>query len=347
MAAACGQSAHRVRGRAYPAGQSRSHPAELRLDGAAAAVVLDDGTPLAECPRAALKVEPRLGATPRRMVLPDGTLFETDDHATVGAAFGRSGWSLVHAAERFHPRLVLVVAAVVASAWALWRYGLDLIAAAAVAMTPAPAIDAIDGGTLRTIDLAIAQPSTLPADARALSRAIFARLLASLDPEVRAAHDFRLEFRDLPGFGPNAVALPGGTVILTDELVRLFPDADVQAGVLAHEIGHVVEQHGLHQLYRSLGIAVLVALLAGDTVPLVEDIVLEGNVLLSLTFSRRSEAEADTFGVALAQRAGYDPAGLIRFFDYIEDNFGDAPSWLSSHPASGERSDAIRRQIGQ
>ncbi|MCX7646900.1 MAG: M48 family metallopeptidase [Rhodobacteraceae bacterium] len=335
-----------LRGRAIPAGSSRVHAAALHLSPDTAALVLDDGARLRECPRAALRVEPRLGAAARRIVLPDGTLFETDDHAAVESAFGRDGWSLVHAAERFRPRLVLVLLAIVGILWALWRYGLDLMAAAALALTPAAAIDAIDAGMRDTLDLTLAAPTSLPPAGRARAEAVFARLLAQLDPQTRAAHDFRLEFRALPGMGPNALALPGGTVILSDELVTMFPSDDVLAGVLAHEIGHVVAQHGLRQLYRSAGIAVLVALLAGDTVPIVEDIVLEGNVLLSLPFSRRSEAEADAFGVALAAKAGFAPAGLITFFDAIGARAGEGPSWLSTHPASQARSDAIRELIG-
>lgn len=346
MGATYGQTAAVMRGRAFAPGQSRVHEAELRLSGETATVVLADGTPLSACPRAALTVEPRLGAMARRAVLPDGTLFESDDHDGFDAVLGRDHWSAIHAAEKFHPRLVLVVAAIVATAWALWRWGLDLVAAAALALTPAPMIDAIDAGSLQTLDLSLAEPSGLPLEDKARAEAIFARLLAALDPEMRAEHDFRLEFRDLPGMGPNALALPGGTVVLTDELVETFPSEDVQAGVLAHEIGHVVDQHGLRQLYRSLGIAVLVALLAGDTVPVVEDIVLEGNVFLSLTFSRRSEAEADAFGVELTREAGFDPAGLLTFFDHIADTYGDAPSWLSSHPSSAERQEAIRALIG-
>lgn len=347
MGEAGGADGVTIRGRAIPAGASRVRDAALHLSADAAALVLGDGARLLECPRASLRAEPRLGTAPRRIVLPDGTLFETDDHAAVEAAFGRDGWSLVHAAERFHPRLALVLLVILGAVWVLWRHGLDLVAAAAVALTPAAAVDAIDAGVRDTLDLTLAAPTGLPPAEQARAEAVFARLLAALDPQTRAAHAFRLEFRVLPGMGPNAVALPGGTVILSDELLTLFPDEDVIGGVLAHEIGHVVEQHGLRQLYRSLGIAVLVALLAGDTVPIVEDIVLEGNVLLSLPFSRRSETEADAFGVDLAREAGFDPAGLLAFFDHLADVHGDAPSWLSTHPASAERQAAIRALIGE
>jgi Zn-dependent protease with chaperone function len=342
-----GERPSEIAGRALPAGTSRILPAVLRVAPAGAALTLADGAVIAECPRAALRAEPRLGTGPRRVAFPDGTLFETNDHPAIDAVFGRDGWSLIHAAERFHPRLALAIVAIAGAAWMIWRHSLDLLAAVAVALTPAAVVDAVDAGIRDSIDLALAAPSALDAAEQARAGAVFARLLAGLESEMRGAHDFRLEFRALPGMGPNALALPGGTVILSDELVAMFPSEDVLAGVLAHEIGHVVKQHGLRQLYRSLGLAVLVALLAGDTAPIIEDVVLEGNVLLSLPFSRRSESEADAFGVALAARAGYDPAGLIAFFDKLAETRADGPSWLSTHPSSRARSEAIRDLIGR
>lgn len=335
-----------ISGRAYRPNSSRAELAELRVAADAARLLAEDGEVLAELPRAALRFEPRLGSAPRRATLPDGTLFETADHAAVAGLSGRGGEAL-HGLERFHPRLALALAGIVLAGWLIWRFGLDLMAAAAVALTPAPMIDAIDRGTLQTLDLTLAEPSTASEIERRALQTTFEALLAALDPGARAATDFRLEFRDMPGLGPNAVALPGGTVVVTDALLRQFPSPDVRAGVLAHEIGHIVGRHGLRKVYRSLGVAVLIALLAGDTVPIVEDIVLEGNVLISLSHSRRSERAADAFGVDLARRAGFDPAGLIEFFEWVAAEIGDSSGWLSTHPSSAERMQTLRRLTGR
>ncbi len=342
MGATYGQTSAIIQGRAFPPMQSRSITAQMRMDGITVKVIAEDGAIICTCPRQSVRFDDPIGSAPRRATLPDGTLFETTDHKTVESAFGDTPGSIIHKLERLHPRMVGFIAVAIAATWVIWRYGLDILAAGALAITPPQVVDAIDAGTLQTIDFVIAVPTQSTAEERAIAQGVFDTLLATLDEDVRAAHDFRLEFRAMPGLGPNALALPGGTVIMTDEFMRLFPSEDIQAGVLAHEIGHVVEQHGLRQLYRSVGIAVLVALIAGDTVPIVEEILLEGNVLLSLTFSRRSENEADEFGVDLAQQAGYDPAGLITFFDWLQDEMGDTSSWLSTHPSSAERVDRLR-----
>lgn len=336
-----------IKGRAFQPGKSRAVKAELRISGGSGEIVGPDNQQLAHFMRPDLKFEAPIGSAARRATLSDGTLFETDDHEAVQDLTGKNHGSTLHWLEGFHPRLILVLAGCIAGVWFIWRYGLDIIAAAAVAMTPAPVAEAIDTGILQSLDYAFAAPSTISVEEQERTREIFTRLLAELDPEEREKFDFQLEFRAMDGLGPNAIALPNGTVIITDRLLELFTAEDLRAGVIGHELGHVVEQHGLRQLYRSLGIAVLVALLAGDTGPIVEDIVLEGNAVLALSFSRESERAADAFGVKITQKAGYNPEGLIQFFDYVASEYGDGSSWLSTHPSSSERVQEIRRMIAK
>ena len=83
-------------------------------------------------------------------------------------------------------------------------------------------------------------------------------------------------------------------------------------------------------------------MIAGDTGPILEYILLEGGVILSLQYSRRHEPSADQFGLRLTERAGYDPAGLITFFEALPDSGQEDSSWDSTHPASGARINAIR-----
>jgi len=334
-----------LEGQVFAPGQSRPVPARLEIDGTTARLVDDAGAVRATLPCADLRFEAPLGHAPRRATLPDGTLFETGDRAGVAALEGRTAGALLAAAERFHPRLALFVVATLAGAWAIWRWGLDLLVAVAIALTPTPVVTAIDGGTLGTLDRLILDPSqATPAD-RAAAQAVFDRLLAALPAETRAKHGFALDFRGMEGMGPNAFALPGGTVVLSDALLADFPDLDVIAGVLAHEIGHVVDQHGLRRLYRSVGAYVLITMILGDTGEIAGDILLEGSALLSLRFSREQESAADAFGVRLSRAAGYDPAGLIVFFAALAEAGGEPPVWLSTHPRSEDRLRALERLV--
>jgi Zn-dependent protease with chaperone function len=305
-----------------------------------------DDMVITSAPLAEITVDPRLGTAPRKLHFPDGALFETEDQDGIQALTGRTFGDGLHGWEAFHPRLIGVLGALVLSCFLLWRYGLDILVSAAIALTPPAVVDQIDRGTLKTIDFAMgAEETALKEAEQARIQKIFADLLAAMPADAVNAHEFTLQFRSMPRIGPNAFALPGGTVVMTDQFVDRFPQDDVLAGVLGHEVGHVVEEHGLRQMYRSLGLYILIGFLAGDTGPLLDELLLEGNLLLSLRFSREAEASADKFGVTLSDAAGYDPAGLSLFFEEMSKRSLGGTEWLSTHPSSGNRVQQIEGYI--
>lgn len=346
-----------VPGQAFaPNSSSRTHArlvtrAPVAGEGAGADdIVVDilspDDTVISGAPLSEVIVDPRLGTAPRKLHFPDGALFETTDHVGIQHLTGRTGGDALHGWETFHPRLIAVVGAVVLAGFLLWRYGLDLLVSAAIALTPPIVVEQIDRGTLQSIDLVMrAAPTKLPEDEQERVSKVFSDLLAAMREDQINDHDFELHFRSMPRIGPNAFALPGGTVIMTDEFIAKFPDENVLASVLGHEIGHVVEQHGLRQMYRSLGLYFLIGFLAGDTGPLLDEVLLEGNLLLSLSFSRAAEASADKFGVGLSDKAGYDPAGLNIFFSEMSKRGIETTRWLSTHPSSKDRVKQIEGYI--
>ena len=338
-----------IQGRFYAAGTSRMVASRIVLSTAGEdhlTVRGAEGDSLASAPLGQVDFSDRIGSAPRRLLFPDGSVFETDEHEAIAMLEGETRASRLHAWEAFHPRLVVVLLAGVAGVWALWRYGLDIMVAGAIAVTPAPLFGAMDAGTIQAIDATMASPTALPEEERSRIRAIFDDLVATLPADaIRDGQEYTLDFRSIPSVGPNAFAMPGGSIIMTDAFAEEFPEEDVLAGVLGHEIGHVVDDHGLKQVYRSLGIYVLVALMAGDTGPILEDILLEGNLLLSLSFSREKELEADAYGVELVRDAGYDPQGLAEFFRELIEMVGDDNDFRATHPSSSDRVERIEELI--
>lgn len=333
------------RGDAFAAGSSRRIAAHLAMtpDGGAVELVdSSDGKSLASAPLSAIRRERRLGSLPSTAEFPCGWRFQSHDHDAVDAILGTGGSGGLHGWEAYRPRLVLVVALTFVAAFAVWRWGLGALVAVAVALTPDVLPRAIDDGQIAAIDRIFAEPSGLDEDRKDRVRNVFDRLKAAA-PEPRFG-PYTLAFRSMPKIGPNALAMPGGTIVVTDQLVKAFPEPDTIAGVLGHEMAHVAETHGLKQVYRSLGTYLLVALIAGDVGPILEDMLLEGGLLLSLAYSRDHEREADRIGMTLAARAGYDPAALALFFARISAGKpGAGSSWLSTHPGAGERILEIRR----
>lgn len=297
---------------------------------------------VASAPMSGLEVDIPVGRAPRKLTFPNGALFETEDHVAIQGLVGQTHGDWLHRSERFHPRLIGVVVVLIGACYVIWRWGLDMMVTVAIALTPPIVVEQLDKGTLRTIDLTMgAKETALSQEDRERVRGVFDALVAALPPDVAQDHRFELQFRSMPRVGPNAFALPAGTVVMTDQFVTQFPQDNVLAGVLGHEIGHVVERHGLRQTYRALGIYVIVGLMAGETGPFVEEILLEGNLLLSFRFSRAHETAADRFGVALSKEAGFDPLGLSLFFADMAKRGGQPPEWLSTHPSSAKRVEQI------
>ncbi|WP_417249229.1 M48 family metallopeptidase [Celeribacter sp.] len=288
----------------------------------------------------------RLGGGPSIVTFADGTRFETEDVDGIMRMLGANSSDHLAAWESWHPRLIVFVAAICLAAFAIWKWGLDLLAVLAIALTPHWVVETIDSSNLDAIDRIMAEPSTLSPARQSEVREIFERVASHAPPAPYG--DYVLEFRAMERIGPNAFALPGGTMVITDALVTEFPDDDLIAGVLGHELAHVSEKHSLKQLYRSLSTYALISFIVGDVGPVIEDLVLEGGVLLSLSYSRAHEREADEIGVRTARAAGYDPAALAAFFTTLEAKGGPSgPAWFSTHPANEERVERIREIAGE
>lgn len=337
-----------ARGRWHPAGSSRSEAATLALRERTLTVRLDakPGDPVTFNDLDAVTISDRIGRVPRRISFGDGSLFETDDNEAIDALLrgrrnNRTGW--ISELERFHPRLIAVVIAVVLLAGAIYRYALPAMVEVAVLVTPPAAVRALAAGTLHTLDQAVFDDSKLPETRRKQIEAAFRELASHAE---RGIGGYTLHFRLGGRIGPNAFALPDGTLVLTDELVELAgDDIDAVLGVLAHEIGHVDEEHSLRQLYRAAGTAGLVMLVAGDIGAAGEEILTSGAALLTLSYSRAAESEADHVSVDLMRKAGRDPDSIGRFFSLLEEKLKleDDSSMLSTHPGTAER----RRQIDE
>lgn len=334
-----------IRGDWHPRDSSRSVPARLvQREGEIVAIADNDLTRLSVSSFATLDISDRVGSIPRRIQFPDGSLFETTDNDAVDRllrANGRRNVGFIHGLEGFRPRLIAFVVGVFLLSGLVYRFALPLLVEVAVAVTPPVVPDLMSAGTMETMDRTILDKSALDdAKKRAISDG-FARIA---EKSARGASAYTLNFRKGGAIGPNAFALPDGTLIITDELVELAGnDTEMLIGVLAHEIGHVELEHSLRQIYRAAGMAGLIMLIAGDIGDSVEDLLVQGGGLLALSYSRSAEAAADRYSVELMDKAGYDQTAIARFFDIIEKKLGDTSetSILSSHPGTPERRKAI------
>jgi Zn-dependent protease with chaperone function len=291
-----------------------------------------------------LDISARVGSIPRRLTFPDGSVFETWDNDGIDRHLvgkGRGGAGIVHWLEQFRLRLVIIVLLAFALGAAVYRWGVPALVEVAILTTPPIVPQLMAQGTLETLDRTAFSPTKLPEARRREIADGFARIAAQ---SPRGASAYTLNFRDGGLIGPNAFALPDGTLVITDELVTLAGgDTEMIVGVLAHEIGHVELEHSLRQFYRAAGMTGLIMLIAGDVGSSVEDVLVQGGGLLALSYSRAAEAAADRRSVELMAKAGYSPTAIARFFTLIEEKLGDrsGTSILSTHPGTPERKKEI------
>ena len=140
----------------------------------------------------------------------------------------------------------------------------------------------------------------------------------------------------------NAAALPGGNIVIFNELLKEASSAEEFAGVLGHEIAHVENRDVAEAMVRELGLGLVVSTIGGDV---------GGNAhaLLSMSYSRDAETSADASSIRAMQRARISPADTAKFFDRLNkdeakvgfDN--DVFVYLSTHPDTKERASAFRR----
>ena len=148
--------------------------------------------------------------------------------------------------------------------------------------------------------------------------------------------------------GPvNAFTLPGGILVFYSDLIDQANERSQVAGVLAHEIGHVVHHHPIKGIARQYGIDLLMKLVSGGYSDLLNTLSSGGNILLALRNGRAFEREADATGVGLLEKLGLRADGIAGFFEQmLEKEPKDAASaagiW-SSHPPTQERIDATKR----
>jgi len=307
-------------------------------------LVLTTGAGEERLPARGFAASDRISGVPRRVALPDGRVFVTLDQDGVDAVAATGGGRLARAvarAERWHPRLILVVVATVLAIAAVVRFGLPAAADGLAYLVPAALEARIGASALATLDDTLLADSRLPAARRAEVERLFAALRDAAMPPV----GLKLAIRGGGPIGANALALPGGPIVVTDALIELAPSEDALAAVIAHEIAHIEERHGLRRLLRAAGAALLVTVVIGDAGELLEEAAALPTLLLDGAYSRAFETAADDRAAALLRAVGRDPRALAGMLEALAASCGVGCSggWLSTHPAMGERIARIGR----
>ena len=162
--------------------------------------------------------------------------------------------------------------------------------------------------------------------------------------EAVSGSPFELKLRIVDAPFPNAFALPGGWIVVTDDLIDAMESPDELAGVLAHEAAHVAQRHVMAAQLREMGFGVLLEFLIGGGTGAGQEIARTGATLESLRHSRAAEAEADAYALAYLDAADMNPEALADFFDRMQSVFEDMEAEIEDAEAEGDSERTETRQ---
>ena len=237
-------------------------------------------------------------------------------------------------------RVVLVCAALaVALVVGGYRWGLPWLAQRVAMALPEEWAQSLGSRTLETLDEIAFEPSELDPAHRSRIAARLASLRAS--PDGIPSHALHFRSAEL---GPNAFALPGGEIVLTDALVELAASDEEVLGVLAHELGHLRERHALRGLIQASLVGMVLAVWVGDLGTLATAL---PAFVLEARYSRDFEREADAYAARLLVANELGTAPLAELLGRLEASHGGPrvqgglEGYLASHPATSERIRAL------
>lgn len=213
-------------------------------------------------------------------------------------------------------------------AYAAWHWGLPWLAASAARLVPVE--------WERELGSAVA--ASIAPGAKPCLEVVSRRLEAALPrPNL-----YRFEIRCAPLAEVNALAAPGGSIVVFQGLLDAVRSEDELAAVLAHEMQHVTHRHTTRAIFRAFALQAVAGMIFGDVTSLLAQV---SGGLSALHYQRGDEDEADREGVRLLRDAGLAPMAMPAMLESLEAaTRGQAglPAWLTSHPDTRERIEATR-----
>jgi Zn-dependent protease with chaperone function len=289
-------------------------------------------------------ISDRIGRTPRFVVFSNGCNFETEDNHTVDIIvkkFNHGSWSRwIHFFESKNRYVLLAIVAVLLFMTGMVKYGIPATANLIAIYLPRSYYELADREAIKTLDLLFLEPSELSPK---IKDHLKKRFQACVD--TYKSYDITVVFKKGGRLGPNALALPGGTIIFTDELVEIAENDEELIAILAHEVGHVVYRHGMRRMVQDSLMSFAAMAFTGDASGVSEIFLGLPVILTELAYSREFERDADDHALNYLLSNKIPPR---RFADILlrmeakgkktsEKDSGRLKAYLSTHPPTEER----------
>lgn len=324
-----------INGHYYFPNSSKSQLAQLNVTSDSLNIISESQS-IMTCLQADINLRPRIPGVPLEMEFNDGSKFIAID------ASQRVNFSSSYAEklEENKPLIIAAIFLVPVLMWFILTVIVPQIAESSVELIPQSVENKMGDQSFEIVNRLFLEPSALPIERQDEVKAMWSQTLDELSlPSQR----YKLYVYASDYFGPNAFALPNGTVVITDDLMNKLEDnPDAILAVLLHEIGHVERKHSLRMVAQSVSNTIAIAVIFGDIEGVGEAIIGTGSALVLNAFSREMESEADDYALENLVTLGKSPAAFsdaMKIFQSLKEEHesDDLLKYLSSHPEIEER----------
>ena len=309
-----------------------------------------------------LELSERLGNVKRKVTLENGSIFVTDNNDALDVIFQDKQKinGFIHYLETHLGWISVALVVTVISAFSFFKWGIPWTSEKIAHALPYETNRVVSIGSMKFLDKYMFDESNVSKEMQEKISKHFYAKIAPLSLKDEDEIVYKLHFRSWTMGDekiPNALALPSGDIIVTDKFIELSKNQDEIDSVLLHEMGHVVHRHGLEMMIEGTFITVAVMMISGDTSGVGDMGVGLGSALVSSSYSRKHESQADLYSFKKMLLVGIDPKSfstimnrMTEYMSKFEDNNKSIKQsddtildYFASHPSTKERVELANR----
>lgn len=313
---------------------------DIAENGESAGVGRSESTEPLRFQQSEVNAKSKLGNLPREIILPNARLLVCTPSPLLDQWLDGGAGSRISQMETKKPWLIASVLLVPLLLYVIFVQGMPWAAVKFADQIPYSIKTVASQHTLSALDYSMLEPSTLPDWQREQLMMGFNAVVEQVS-EPGTENDIRVHFRNSELIGPNAFALPDGTIVFTDDLVALVDgDQALLDAILLHEIGHVAQNHSMQMVAESLFATLAISYFFGDLSGAIEAFMGIGSSVVQNQYSQKHEWQADNFAISklkLMHRDTADFADVMRKLSNETDQQGAENSWFQSHPSTKAR----------